>query len=117
MKFRVLIAILSACFGLHLSETRAQQLNSEVLEKLVGTFEAATRPSGILMGAQLAVGTVRDPRLIRHAYGRVSPESTEPVNERTLFCIGSCSNGLKSVLRATHSRSIRQILRPVTLSG
>ena len=77
------------------SSIDAQEINSAALRKLSAGLELATKKR-VIVGAQLAVGTVRQPTMFLKSYGRVRPDGTAKVDNQTAFCIASCSKPLAS---------------------
>jgi len=66
---------------------------AEALFDLIAEFEA----DGAIVGAQMAIAH-RGEIVARRNYGVVAPDRPAPVNDATLFCIGSVSKPLASVL-------------------
>jgi CubicO group peptidase (beta-lactamase class C family) len=91
----IMRAIICAAMLIPTVNVNAQDIDGMALQKLSEGFDLATKKR-VIVGAQLAVGTVRQPTMLLRSYGRVSPSDTSRVDNDTAFCIASCSKPLAS---------------------
>lgn len=86
----------TATVGLMAQPHRDRQTLFNRLDKLVSNGIE----QGILVGAQVAVGSTSDTSKTK-SYGLIEPRSTLAVNNETQFCIGSCSKPIAAACIVT----------------
>ncbi len=109
---RTLIAILGICLANEPVDA-ARKGGTGSRAHLSKAGRAAVLPNGGAIGLQILMGR-GDKIDFFKSYGRLSPDSTKPVDSDTMFCIGSCSKPLSSVamLRATDAGKL-QLNQPI----